>query len=661
MGQFTPPGAIEMAVTRRPSDSFGFKLFVMVAGSVAALYLARDVLIPFAIALTLTFLLTPLVRLLQRAHLHRVLAVLVVVSISTAFAIGLGWLLGGQLFNLANDLPKYRANIDARIQGLRMPKSPLRKAADNVKEISQEISGTPPAAAPPAPAVPPRGKRTAAITPGKPGQVEIVQPARSDLQYLLDLGAPVLRPLATVGLVLVFTIFMLIEKEELRNRLLRLTGVKRLNTVTLALDDAAKRVSRYLLLQLLVNVGFGVLFATGLFFIGVPNAALWGALVAVLRIVPYVGSLIAAAFPLILSLAVFPGWLPPVLVVALFVTLELVIANFVAPLLYGAHTGISPLAILVTTVFWTVLWGPAGLILSTPLTVCAGVLGRYFPQLEFLHILLGDEPALEPAALFYQRLLALDQPEAHNVAHLFLKEHPLAGLYDSVFVPALAMAERDRHEGSLDHDREQFLFLNCAEMIAEFSDYRPEQAPSAQDEHTDVHLSETIQPRPVISGRVFCVPATDEADSLTASMLAQLLEQSGHTSISLPVEGSVPALEALSPAPDDVICICALPPFAFARSRALSRELRARFPKVTTVVGIWGFRDETNQGPPQLEAGRSDKIVTTLIEAVERIEEIKSGSEKAGLDRTEAAPKVRAPAALEKAESESDRASLVSI
>ncbi|MGA7415859.1 MAG: AI-2E family transporter [Bryobacteraceae bacterium] len=648
-----------MAVSRRASDSSALTLFVMVAGSVAVLYLARDVLIPFAVALTLTFLLTPLVRLLQRAHLPRVVAVLVVILVSSAFAVGLGWVLGGQLFSLANDLPKYRANIDARIQGLRMPKSPLRQAANNVKEIGQEISGTQ-ALPPPAPPILVRGKRAVLSTPTQPGQVEIVQADRSDLQYLLDLGTPIVRPLATVGLVLVFTIFMLIEKSELRNRLLRLAGVKRLNTVTVALDDAAKRVSKYLLMQLLVNVSFGVLFSTGLFFIGVPNAALWGALGAVLRIVPYVGSPIAAAFPLMLSLAVFPGWVQPLLVVALFATLELVISNLVEPLLYGANTGISPLAILVTTVFWTILWGPAGLILSTPLTVCAGVLGRYFPQLSFLHILLGDEPALEPAAAFYQRLLALDHPEAHNVAELFLKDHPLVGLYDSVLIPALAMAERDRHEGSLDHDREQFIFLNFTEMIAEYADYRPELVLAAKDGSATPSEPQTeIQPMPVFAGRILCVPASDEADSITASMLAQLLEQGGHSTITLPIESSMLVLQALSPAPDDVICISALPPFALARSKALSRELRTRFPKVPAIVGIWGFIGEGNQASAQPDAVRAEKVLTTLADALERIDEIKTGSNKTGADKVESALDVHA-AALEAAELEGERAALAS-
>ncbi len=649
-----------MAIARRTSDNSGLTLFVMVAGAVAVLYLARDVLIPFAIALTLTFLLTPVVRVLQRLYLPRVVAVLAVLLVSSAVAVGLGWVLAGQLFNLANDVPKYRANIDTRIQGFRMPKSPLRKAANNVKEIGQEISD---AQSPPplTPAAPIRGKRVITTTPIKPGQVEIVQADRSDLQYLMDLGTPIVKPLATVALVLVFTIFMLIEKAELRNRLLRLAGVQRLNTVTVALDDAAKRVSKYLLMQLLVNVSFGALFAIGLFFIGIPNAALWGALAAVLRIVPYVGSPIAAAFPLILALAVFPGWLQPLLVVAVFSTLELVAANLVEPLLYGANTGISPLAILVTTVFWTILWGPAGLILSTPLTVCAGVLGRYFPQLAFLHILLGDEPALEPAAAFYQRLLALDHPEARNVADSFLKEHPLVGLYDSVFIPALAMAERDRHEGSLDRDREQFIFLNFTEMIAEFADYRSEPVLVAKDDSPAPPAPQIeSQARPVFEGRILCVPASDEADSITTSMLTQLLEQAGHSTISLPLEGSLQVLQALSPAPDDVICVSALPPFALARSKALGRDLRTRFPNVPTIVGIWGFTGESSQASAQSDPARAEKILTTLAEALERIEEIKTGSKETDPDSAEASLDAHAAAALAAARLEDDRAELVS-
>ena len=273
-------------------------------------------------------------------------------------------------------------------------------------------------------------------------------------------------------MVLIFTIFMLLKREDLRNRLLRLAGLGQLNLMTQALDDASGRVSRYLLMQFLVNAGFGTLFGLGLYCIGVPNAALWGVVAGILRYVPYVGTLVAAILPLALSMAVFDGWLRPLLVFFLVAGLELIIANFVEPWLYGTHVGISSLALLVTAVFWTVLWGPAGLILSTPLTVCVVVLGRYFPQLSFLHTLLGDEPVLAAEAQIYQRLLAMDQLEAQTIVSEFLKGRPLVELYDSVLIPALSMAEQDRHKGALGAAREEFLFLSINEMVVELSEYR---------------------------------------------------------------------------------------------------------------------------------------------------------------------------------------------
>ena len=237
-------------------------------------------------------------------------------------------------------------------------------------------------------------------------------------------------------MVLIFTIFMLLKREDLRNRLLRLAGLGQLNRMTQALDDASGRVSRYLLMQFLVNAGFGTVFGFGLYCIGVPNPALWGVVAGILRYVPYVGTMVAATLPLALSLAVFDGWLRPLLVFLLVAGLELIVANFVEPWLYGTRVGISSLALLVTAVFWTVLWGPAGLILSTPLTVCVVVLGRYFPQLSFLHTLLGDEPVLAAEAQIYQRLLAMDQLEAQAIVDEFLKGRPLVELYDSVLIPA---------------------------------------------------------------------------------------------------------------------------------------------------------------------------------------------------------------------------------
>ena len=266
----------------------------------------------------------------------------------------------------------------------------LGHAAESVKEIVQEVGN--PGATPPA--AEGRGQKRAPAAQKSPVPVQMVEPTSSAWTQFRNLGASALAPLGRVGIVVIFTVFMLLKREDLRNRLLRLAGIARLNLMTQALDDAATRVSRYILMQFLVNAGFGALFGFGLYLIGVPYPVLWGVIAALLRIVPYVGTLVAATLPLALSLAVFDGWLKPLLVFVLVAGLELIVANFIEPWLYGAHVGISSLALLVTTVFWTVLWGPAGLILSTPLTVCVVVLGRYVPQLSFLHILLGDEPVL---------------------------------------------------------------------------------------------------------------------------------------------------------------------------------------------------------------------------------------------------------------------------
>jgi hypothetical protein len=411
-------------------------------------------------------------------------------------------------------------------------------------------------------------------------------------------------------MVLIFTVFMLLKREDLRNRLLRLAGLGQLNLMTQAIDDASNRVSRYLLMQFLVNAGFGTLFGFGLYLIGVPYAALWGVVAGMLRIVPYVGTLVAATLPLALSLAVSDGWLRPLLVFLLFAVLELVVGNFVEPWLYGAHVGISSLALLVAAVFWAVLWGPAGLILSTPLTVCAVVLGRYVPHLSFLHVLLGDEPVLAAEAQIYQRLLAMDQLEAHTVVDQFLKGRPLVELYDAVLIPALSMAEQDRHKGAIDTIREEFLFLSINEMIAEFSEYQPAESSSGVAEHLDA--------------RILCLPAHDRADEVTAAMLSQILEQKGFATLSFPVVGPSlnEVLAMLAAGHGDVVCISALPPYAFAPARAMCKQIRERFPKLKVLVCVWGFSGDTQKAITRFERTQPDRLSTSLAQAVAHIQEL---------------------------------------
>jgi predicted PurR-regulated permease PerM len=597
----------------QPRRSSGIRVAAILIGVIAVLYLAREILIPLAFAITLTLVLAPAVGWLQKVHIRRFPAALLVMLVAIAVAGGISYVIFNQLVQVVNELPSYRENIDNKIKTLRAPnKGALGRAAESVKELGKELATAQELPAPPA--APGRTGRlntpvnTPVNTPANPLPVQVVEAPANGLVYVRDLTQPFLGPLAILGIVLVFTVFLLVEEADLRNRLFRLAGLNRLNVMTQALDDATRRVSRYLMLQFMVNAGFGILCGLGLYLIGVPYAALWGTVAALLRIVPYVGSPTAGLLPLLLSLAVFDGWLPPLLVFLLFTTLELVIANLLEPLLYGAHTGISSLALLVTAVFWTTLWGPAGLILSTPLTVCVVVLGRHIPHLSFLHILLGDQPVLAAEAHLYQRLLAMDDQEARAVAEQYRSENSLLQLYDAVILPALAMAEQDRHKGALDPEREEFLFLSMREMLAEFS----EKARDSAEEYA------AERPGPAVPGRILFFPAHDEADEIAAAILAQLLEQAGGATVSFPLGSSPESMLGLvEPTGNDVFCISAIPPFAFSHARTVNRQLRARFPKTKILIGIWGFSGDVERALQRFQPSPPDKFVSSLAEALE--------------------------------------------
>jgi predicted PurR-regulated permease PerM len=593
---------------------------VMLFGTIAVLYFAREILVPLAFALVLTFVLTPVVAFLQRSRIGRVPSVALTVLVTMAVAGWIGWIIAIQLVDVAKKLPEYRENIHIKMEALRLPaKGPLGLAANSFRETARELSSPGAPTPDPGPAARDRKQRTAPSTPGLPVAVQIVQPPAEGLDYLRGLAQPALRPLGLIGLVLIFTIFMLVKRSDLRHRLFRLAGLGQINIMTQALDDAAQRVSRYLFMLILVNVCFGAVFGFGLYWIGVPNPALWGVVAGLLRIVPYVGTMVAAALPIALSLAAFDSWLPPLLVFLLFAGLELTIANFVEPWLYGVHTGISSLALLVAAVFWALLWGPAGLILSTPLTVCVVVLGRYVPQLSFLHVLLGDEEVLGAEAQIYQRLLAMDQPEAHAIVIRFLKEKPLVEFYDSVLIPALSLAEQDRHQGAIDTTREEFLFLSINEMITELSEYQPAHESSPAEDAA----AESV-PAERLSARIICLPANDRADEATAAMLAQLLEQAGHVTLCLPIAHASPAemLALLEIRQDDIICISALPPYAFPPARTMCKLIRERFPKLKLVIGVWGFSGDAQKAKARFERAQPDLLLTSLAQAVEQIQEL---------------------------------------
>jgi predicted PurR-regulated permease PerM len=621
-------------MSRARQDSSTLNPLLILAGVILILYFARAVLIPFAFALAFTFLLAPLVAWLQKLGLRRLPAVTLAIIVSLAALVGLASIVSRQLLKVADDLPKYRLNIRNKIDALHYrPDSALGRATESLKEINSEISE--PGAAPTNTSAQHEAPTSASnFSRNEPDRqstaalpVQIVTPPANGLAYLREALIPLTVPLGMAGMVLIFTVFILIKQEDLRNRFLRLAGVGQLHAMTLALDDAGRRISRYLGLQILVNACYGVCFGTGLFLIGIPNATLWGVIAGILRIVPYAGALTAAIFPFILALAVFNGWGPPLLVALLYVLLEFIAANAVEPWLYGAHTGISSLALLVTTVFWTLLWGWAGLILAIPLTVCVIVLGRYVPRLSFLHILLGDETALSLEAQFYQRLLALDQEDARTIATTFLKDHSLTTLYDQVLVPALTLAEQDRHKGALDETRESFLYLSISEIVSELAVYRPNEIatkprmfrPRWASKAQPLLPSDDARPEPS-AVRIFCLAANDQADEIASSMLAQLLERAGHGVVSLPAGPAVhEALTHVLPEQNDVICISALPPFAFAQARALCERIRIQLPQIKILVGIWGFPSDLDKAAERFGSTRPDRIVATLAQAVEQI------------------------------------------
>src|ERR1700722_19511639 len=420
-------------------------LFVVVI--VGCVYVGREVLVPMALAILLSFALTPPVDFLQRWYVPRRAAVIGVVLFAFAGVFSLGGLMISQVNQLASDLPRYQSTLQEKIQSLRGVAAgggTLERASEVLQNLSREID-RPNSAVPSTSAAP-----SVVLKPAdRPIPVEVRQPDAGALQTLAALITPLIHPLETTGIVVIFIIFILLQRQDLRNRLVRLAGSRDLQRTTAAIDDAAQRLSQLFLTQLALNAAFGLVIGVG----GVPSSALWGILAMVLRFVPYIGPPISAIFPLVLAAAVGTGWGMVLWTAALFLVVESVVGQAIEPVVFGHRTGLSPVAIIVSATFWTWLWGPIGLILATPLTVCLVVLGRHVDRFKFLDVMLGDQPPLTPPELAYQRMLAGDSDEAAEQAEEFLKEGSLLTYYEKVLVEALKLAQTDADRGLLDNDR----------------------------------------------------------------------------------------------------------------------------------------------------------------------------------------------------------------
>ncbi len=636
--------------------------FLVLIAVVAVLYFTRDVCIPFVLAILVTFVLSPVVRLIQkRLRFPRVLAVFLVVGAALAIFISGAWLVGGQLVSLAEKLPAYQANVHEKMKSFHTsPGGVIDRVNHTIDSYSHELEGigsdgpaTDGDSAPAASQSAARSESAAATATAPATLTTDTNPATQPIPVAIVRTAPpsklgvfetllsgVMGPVTTFFIVMILALFMLIRHEDVRDRAIRLLSGGQWKVATQALDDAGARVSRYLLVQLIVNLTFGVCICLGLTVIGIPYALLWGFAAACLRFVPYFGGPMAAIPPLVMGFAAMPGWGAVIWTLILFAGLEITIANFIAPWLYGSSTKISPLAIIASAIFWSWLWGPVGLLLSTPMTVVLVVIGQHVPPLWFLNVLLGDEPVLTPDVRFYQRLLATDQAEAWEIAEQKLQESSLAQLYDQVVLPGMVLAEEDRHANTLDEAREKYIFQSIRDLLEDLGQ-RPAAAPlpvTAEDGKAVVTERASIgvdgagdqegeDHGPVAAiGKIpsdampsiLCIPANDEADEMGALMLSQLLAQRG-------IEAEVVSyktlagevLEIVKQRRARLVCVSAVPPHALRHARYLCKRLRGRFPDLKIFAGVW--HSETQALDETLPQELADGTEKNLAAAADKI------------------------------------------
>jgi predicted PurR-regulated permease PerM len=577
---------------------------------VAVLRLAQDLFVPLAIAILLTFLLAPIVLRLQRWHINRVIAVIVSIALALGLIGVVVAVIFGQLSDLAHQLPQYELQLRQHITHLRgFMRGGITDSLNGLDRLTGQIESLSPLAR----------------VPVYVQKVQIVQAPASLFELMRELIGPLMKPLGWGLAVMVLVAFMLLRLPDLRERIIRLLGPRNLHATTSALDDAAARVSRYLLSQLLINSATGLWVGVGLSLLGVPNPGLWGALTLVLRFIPYVGVWAAGVVPFALSFAAFDDWMHPLIVLGIYGSIELINYAVLEPWLYAAKTGVSPVALLLATAFWTWLWGLAGLLLSVPITVCVVVMGKYVPQLEFLEVLLGDEPALEPYQRLYQRLLTSNRDETDAVLEEALRTHSLREVCDIAIVPALRVLEADFARGSLKPARRRGIL----DQIQQWADELLEGML-----RTDGRGALSWQ-----SPSILCLPAEDQADGIVATLLTAVLINRGISarvaSLERLEEETASSLESL-----EAVVISALPPEAVPPARAAVKRVRARAEGLPVIVGLWGLDHDLDRAGQRLGSVGVNLLETRVGSCVERIERLRKTPEPPEPSRAEPSPRL---------------------
>ncbi|WP_152045340.1 AI-2E family transporter [Aureimonas psammosilenae] len=603
-------------------NALAVSLLILAIGSI--LFLGREIFVPFALAILLSFALAPIVNLLLWARVPQGLAIVGAV-VTALIALGLvGFVIVSQLSALATELPNYQTTMQRKIEGLATStdteRGPIGGLAAMISEMREDFSNIGGA----------KNEREGAAE-NRPMPVTI-QSDESPFSTLSTYVSPLLHPLATVGIVFIFALFILAQREDLRNRFIRLAGTDDLQQTTAAIDDAARRLGKLLLTQLAVNTGYAIVTSLGLLAIGVPSPFLWGILGGILRYVPYIGGVIGAALPVALAFAVDPGWSMAIYTIVLFAVVDPVLGHVVEPMLYGHSSGLSPIAVILAAAIWALIWGPVGLILATPLTICLVVMGRYVKRLQVIDILLGDRPALSPPEIFYQRMLGGATREASSQARDVLKGRALSTYYDEIALEGLRLAHEDVARFAVQGDRLETLRRSTLDLVHRLEgiesplprggSLRPEAAAAVDAVGPDTTSARIVRSRSELSPQwrgqtpIVCVAGNNPLDLPIAAMLAQVLTKHGLRARVTTVKD----LMASTPTPDQVkdvalVCLCFVEPLSMLHLRHMARQVHRLAPGTNVLIGIWRQRD------PELVAKLKQRlrvggVVTTLNEAL---------------------------------------------
>jgi len=614
--QFSANSGIPDARRRSPTA-------VTVGLTIAVLYFGRDILVPLAMAVLLSFMLAPVVAWLERLHLPRVPAVIGAVALAFTVISGFGILIADQLVQLAQEVPRYQNNLQEKIKTIKIiggPEGIIGRTSEMLQQLGDEVARNPELKS--------SGDNLPSVASEqqspKPIQVQIEQRPSTSFEIVQVVIGPLVQPLTTAGIIIVFVIFVLLQRRDIRDRFISLAGARDLTRTTQALEDAGERVARYLLMQLIVNVSYGVPVGIGLWLIGVPYPLLWGMMATILRFVPYIGPVLAAALPIALSIAVDPGWSMLLWTAALFIFIELVSNNIVEPWLYGSQTGLSPIAIIVAAIVWTWLWGPMGLLLSTPLTVCLVVLGRHVPQFAFLNVLLGREAVLTPEERLHQRLLMADADEATDQAEVYLKDQSLEAFYQQIAMPTMVTIEREHAAGIVDDQRRQIVAKSMFTLIENLSDHidvEPTEstavgAPKSDNGHPGAGAVNSDWGEHA----VLCVGGRGSFDDVAAAILAQLLARRGIGAWSLTSDNVGPQnLARLDMAGVRIVILSYVGEDPITHAKYLIRRIRRRTSTTKLMIGLWTMSADLLVQRKALDETRADFFAASLTDALDRI------------------------------------------